>query len=147
MSSSYTTLRGTEHRVRAQKRRALATTSAVAILASAFPVWQSAYAQSPAPQAAQAPAVEEIIVTGTHVVRDGYEAPTPVAVIGVEALQNQAGGDITDSLTQLPTVAGGRPNVLNVGTNTGEAGLATLSFRDLGPGGGTGFVDGPRAVG
>src|SRR5258707_328073 len=94
---------GAQRPALAKKRRALATTSAVAILASAFPGTHLAYAQSPAPQAAQAPAVEEIIVTGTRVVRDGYEAPTPVSVIGVEQLQNQAGGDITDSLTQLPT--------------------------------------------
>jgi iron complex outermembrane receptor protein len=133
--------------MRAQRKRTLATTSAIAILASAVSGAQSAYAQSPAPQAAQAPAVEEIVVTGTRVVRDGYEAPTPVSVIGVEALQNQAGGDITDSLTQLPTVAGGRPNVLNVGTNTGEAGLATLSLRDLGPARTLVLFDGRRTVG
>src|SRR6185503_10723749 len=30
------------------------------------------------PQAAQAPQVEEIVVTGTRIIRDGYEAPTPL---------------------------------------------------------------------
>ena len=41
-------------------------------------------------------AVDEIVVTGTRVVRDGYEAPTPVSVIGVEALDNVATSNLAD---------------------------------------------------
>ncbi|MHB1205420.1 MAG: TonB-dependent receptor plug domain-containing protein [Rhodospirillaceae bacterium] len=138
---------GTQRPALAKRRRALATTSVVAILASAFPGSHSAYAQSPAPQAAQAPAVEEIVVTGTRVVRDGYEAPTPLTVVGIEDLQASAVPEIADYLSALPTFAGGRPNVLNVGTNTGEAGLATLSLRDLGPARTLVLFDGHRTVG
>src|SRR5690348_5303014 len=84
------------HPAFAAKRRALATTSALAILVSALPGSQSAYAQTaPAPQTGQAPNVEEIVVTGTRIVRNGYEAPTPVTVVGVEALESQAGPDLT----------------------------------------------------
>ncbi len=128
------------------KKRALATTSVVAILASALP-GTHAYAQTPAPQAAQTAPVDEIVVTGTRVVRDGYEAPTPLTVVGVEALENSAVPEIADYLSSLPTFAGGRPNVLNVGTNTGEAGLATLSLRDLGPARTLVLFDGHRTVG
>ena len=39
---------------------------------------------------AQSAQIEEVVVTGTRIVRDGYEAPTPVSVIGVEQMQNQA---------------------------------------------------------
>ncbi|MBX7199408.1 MAG: TonB-dependent receptor [Rhodospirillaceae bacterium] len=131
--------------VLSRKGRALTTTSALAILASACP--EMAYAQTPAPQNAQAPAVEEIVVTGTRVVRDGYEAPTPLTVVGVQELQASAVPEIADYLSTLPTFAGGRPNVLNVGTNTGEAGLATLSLRDLGPARTLVLFDGHRTVG
>src|SRR4051812_22488756 len=121
MFGSNTSVQGAEaQHARAAKRGALATTSALAILVSAFPGSQSAFAQSSpagAPQAAQAPAVEEIVVTGTRVVRDGYEAPTPLTVVGVQDLQASAVPEIADYLSALPTFAGGRPNVLNVGTN------------------------------
>ena len=33
------------------------------------------------------PEVGEVIVTGTHIVRDGYSQPTPVTTVAVEQLQ------------------------------------------------------------
>jgi hypothetical protein len=41
-------------------------------------------------QAAQTASVEEIVVTGSRIVRDGYEAPTPVTVMPVEDLKAAA---------------------------------------------------------
>jgi hypothetical protein len=74
--------------IRLMKARALATTSAIALAASAFAAPHAAMAAD-APQTAQAP-VEEIVVTGSRVVRDGYEAPTPVSVMGVEQIKTSA---------------------------------------------------------
>src|ERR1043165_9028986 len=59
------------------KRGALTTVSSTALIMSA--VSGQAHAQATA-QTAQAPVVEEVVVTGTRIVRDGYEAPTPLTV-------------------------------------------------------------------
>ena len=43
---------------------------------------------TPAVAQTAAPAtVDEIVVTGTRIVRDGYQAPTPLTVLGEEQLQ------------------------------------------------------------
>src|SRR5580704_15275592 len=41
-------------------------------------------AQAAPAQTAQAPAVEEVVVTGTRIQRSGYEAPTPVSVVNLD---------------------------------------------------------------
>src|SRR4051812_37011464 len=73
-------------------------------------------------QTAQAPAVEEIVVTGSRVVRDGYQAPTPVSVVGVEALANTATSNLADTINQLPVLQG----------STTPATTATLTTSGLG---------------
>ena len=47
----------------------------------------NAAAQQQTAQSSQEAQVEEIIVTGTRVLRDGFEAPTPLTVMGVEELE------------------------------------------------------------
>ena len=87
------------------RRHALTTVSIASVLAAAS--FGSAQAQTAAPaQGAQAPAIEEVVVTGSRVVRDGYEAPTPLTVIGVEQLQQAAPENIADYVNQLPSLAG-----------------------------------------
>src|SRR4051812_7333264 len=96
---------------RMSKRVMLGTLSAtplmLAILASSA---GSAFAQAaPTPQnvqAAQAAPTEEIVVTGTRIIRNGYEAPTPVTVVGVEQLQSIATSNVADYLNTLPELAG-----------------------------------------
>lgn len=131
--------------VRAQKRHALLTTSALAILASALPGSPS-YAQS-APQAAQAPSVEEIVVTGSRVIRDGYEAPTPLTVVGVEAIEKAGVANVADLMNQMPTFSGSASSAGNVGTNTGVAGISALSLRGMGATRTLVLLDGKRSVG
>ncbi|MHB1206742.1 MAG: hypothetical protein ACYCZX_14320, partial [Rhodospirillaceae bacterium] len=70
--------------VRKVKQGVLGTLSATPLLVAILSAnATTAYAADA--QTAQAPAVEEIVVTGSRVVRDGYQAPTPVSVVGVEA--------------------------------------------------------------
>ena len=61
--------------LRLAKARALASTSVLALLAGVLAQPQSAHAQTVAAaapaQAAQASSVEEIVVTGSRIVRDG----------------------------------------------------------------------------
>src|SRR3954466_7351089 len=80
----------------------LSSTSALTLAASLVP----AQAQTAAPQSAQAPAIEEVIVTGSRIVRDGYEAPTPVTVVGSEQLEQAAKPNVFDAIATLPAFSG-----------------------------------------
>jgi len=57
--------------------------------------------------AAANPSLAEVVVTGSRVIRDGYEAPTPVTVIGVEQIQQAPTQHISDFVTRLPAFSGG----------------------------------------
>ncbi len=106
-----------------------------------------AFAQA-APQAAQAPAVDEIVVTGTRVVRDGYEAPTPVSVIGIENLQNIATSNLADSINQLPSLVGSStPSTTATTTTTGTSAINGLNLRGLGTTRTLVLLNGQRTVG
>src|SRR6185312_10309844 len=95
-------------RVSEFRRRALTTVSSTALVISAASMSGHAYAQSAPAQTAQAPAVEEIVVTGTRVQRDGYQAPTPLTVVGVEELQSSATNNVADYVNTIPAFAGSR---------------------------------------
>ena len=45
---------------------------------------------------------DSIVVTGTRIVRDGYEAPTPVTVASTEELSRSTPSSIPDGLNKLP---------------------------------------------
>ena len=65
------------------------TASTFALLAVAATGQAQAQAQAQQQQGQRAAAVEvqeEIVVTGSRIVRDGYEAPTPVSVLSAEEL-------------------------------------------------------------
>ena len=77
--------------IRTSFKTSLRCSAALAVtLAAGF--GQAAFAQQTqlAAAAATEASVDEIVVTGTRVVRDGYEAPTPVSVIGVEEIEDAA---------------------------------------------------------
>lgn len=65
----------------------LMTTSTIAVVAST-----SAWAQTTGPsRSGSAPSeVEEVVVTGSRIIRDGFEAPTPVTVTTAEELKAAA---------------------------------------------------------
>lgn len=58
-----------------------------------------------APRASASSTDGDIIVTGSRVVSNGYQAPTPITVVGSEDLKNSA-PNITDALRQLPQLTG-----------------------------------------
>ncbi len=75
----------------------------------------------------------DVIVTGTRVVRDGYEAPTPVTVLGGEEIERKASTSISDQLAQLPALAGSaNPRSMASNISGGISGIATLNLRGLG---------------
>jgi iron complex outermembrane receptor protein len=133
--------------MRLVKARALATTSAIALVASAFAGPQLAHAQTPAPQDAQATGVEEIVVTGSRIVRDGYEAPTPVSVLGAEQLDAMANTNIADAVNTLPAFSNSvTPRTLTGNLSGGASGVNQLNLRGLGAGRTLVLLDGQRVI-
>ena len=57
--------------------------------------------------------IEEITVTGTRIVRDGYLAPTPVTVAPVEDLLKTTPSSIPDALNQMPQFLNSSSNAHN----------------------------------
>ena len=124
--------------------RALTTVSVLALAAYSTVGAQQVRA---AEQEAQA-GVEEVVVTGSRIVREGYEAPTPLAVIGSEALASQSGSNVSDYLQTMPVFSGNvTPNTNQAGISAGTAGVSTLSLRGLGAARSLILLDGQRSVG
>jgi iron complex outermembrane receptor protein len=153
--------------VSAAVRRALGPTSALLTLTSfvAF----NAMAQDTAAQLAQAgpspepqtetgaaPAetgstdtLEAITVTGSRIARaDGYEAPTPVSVLGAEELNKMATVTIADSVNRLPAFTNSQtPRNRSSNISSGTAGTNILNLRGLGANRTLVLQDGKRLVG
>jgi iron complex outermembrane receptor protein len=94
-----------------------------------------ASAQTPAARTSAAPAdeVQEVTVTGSRVIRNGNDSPTPVTVITVEDIQTTRPTTVFEGLLDMPVFAGSRGAV----TNPGAAGstnnnISALSLRGLG---------------
>jgi outer membrane receptor protein involved in Fe transport len=124
------------------------TVSALALAATFAAEQANAQSSVTQTQNAQAPAVEEIVVTGTRVVRDGYEAPTPLTVVGVEQIQQMAPANIADYVNTLPQLSGSAsPQSSRTSVSAGGAGLNTLNLRQLGGTRTLVLLDGQRSVG
>src|SRR6185312_13024921 len=110
---------------RSVRKRAMLSAGALALCLMA----QHAAAQ----QVAQAEPVEEVQVTGTRVVRDGYSAPTPVTVVGTQEIQASAPANLADFVNKLPTFIGSStPNNSAGSLSNGLAGINALNLRSLG---------------
>jgi outer membrane receptor protein involved in Fe transport len=92
--------------------------------------------------------LEEISVSGTRIVRDGYQSPTPVSVLGENELQLQAVTSVADALNRMPEFSGStitNGNGASYGGNTG--GANSLNLRGLQPTRTLVLIDGERLVG
>jgi outer membrane receptor protein involved in Fe transport len=100
-------------------------------------------------ETAQAPKVEEIVVTGSRIVRNGYEAPTPVSVLSADDLNLGGEGNITDTIVKMPVFSGsalprGKATSSDV---TGTAGFSVLNLRSIGTNRTLVLFDGKRMAG
>ncbi len=111
----------------------LSSTSAGTLIAlSTLLGSHAAYAQS-ANQTAQAAPVEEIVVTGSRVVRDGYSAPTPVSVVSVQDINRDSPTNIADFVNKMPAFANSTsPHNSQTNVGAGGAGVNNLNLRSLG---------------
>ncbi|HEY0113844.1 MAG TPA: TonB-dependent receptor [Allosphingosinicella sp.] len=98
---------------------------------------------------ADAEAGEDIVVTGTRVVRDGFQAPTPLTVLTKEDIDNTSPtNNIADFVNQLPQLAGStKPSNSRLNISNGSAGINALNLRNLGEGRVLILLDGRRSVG
>ncbi len=121
---------------------------AAALLAGAslIALGTQAFAQTttPAPTAApkdgaaeNAATVEEIIVTGSRVIKNGDASPSPVTVVATDDVLRVQPGTLADALAILPVFAGSRGSGVNP-TSTGSVGAGNasanqLNLRNIGP--------------
>ena len=87
---------------------------------------------------APAETLGEIVITGSRVITNGNNSPTPVTVVTAEDMLKVQPSTISDGLNMLPVFSGPRnqlsnPNA-NVGSGGGGNGVASmLNLRNLGP--------------
>jgi iron complex outermembrane recepter protein len=118
---------------------------ALVFVTASYGLTQTATAQ-------QAPAeeeqVEEVIVTGTRIIRDGYESPTPLTVIDMADLEAQSStGNVADTLNMQPVFQVSQtPEGSSRGTSAGTQGTNVLNLRGLGPTRTLTLLDGQRSV-
>ncbi|MDF0542936.1 TonB-dependent receptor [Sphingobium sp. H39-3-25] len=133
------------------RRLALALLSTTGALTASISPALAQVAPAPQPQSTEADAAlpasgdaepvatadkqtQDIVVTGSRIVRDGYQSPTPLSVIGSEQLASNANANIAQYVTTLPAFAGsanGRSST-TTGAN-GTSGINALNLRALGP--------------
>ena len=90
---------------------------------------------------------QDIVVTGTNIVRNGYNAPTPTTVVGAEKLQELPRPDLADTLSTLPTFRGStQPQTGVANLNGGFGGVNALNLRGLGVQRTLTLLDGFRSV-
>lgn len=92
---------------------------------------------------------EDVVVTGTRIRRDGYEAPTPLTVLTREEILNQSpSNNLADFVNQIPSIAGStRPSNSRLNLSSGTAGINALNLRNLGEVRTLVLLDGRRSVG
>jgi outer membrane cobalamin receptor len=84
------------------------------------------------PAFAQEQEIETVVVSGSRLVTNGNEAPTPVTVVSTEQLQTAAPRSLADGLLQMPAFSGSA-SIQNQSTGTtGSNGATNLNLRNLG---------------
>lgn len=112
---------------------------------------QTSAAQGAAAQASDQSAPEttgeDLVVTGSRIVRDGYKAPTPVAVLSNETLDAIAATNVADAINRLPALASSTtPRSQPAGLSGGALGVNLANLRGLGPSRTLVLLDGRRTV-
>lgn len=102
----------------------------------------------PAPGTSDDSSGPDVVVTGTRIVRDGFQAPTPLTVLTQEEIQNSSpSNNVADFVNQLPALAGStRPSNSRLNLSSGQAGINALNLRNLGETRTLVLLDGRRSV-
>jgi outer membrane receptor protein involved in Fe transport len=93
----------------------------------------NAQAQSAAVPAVSDDDAETIIVTGSRVIQNGNESPTPLTVVSTQQLLQNTPSNIQDGLQSLPILSGAQNGPQRQPGNSGGNGAAhTLNLRNVG---------------
>jgi outer membrane receptor protein involved in Fe transport len=85
-------------------------------------------------EAASDTSVNDIVVVGSRIIRDGYKAPTPLSVVGAEQLANNASSNIAQAITTMPAFSGSGNTRSGTGSgSSATGGINSLNLRSLGP--------------
>lgn len=107
----------------------------------------AAQAQSAPSTGAEEPAqVDEVVVTGSRLQRNGLDAPTPTMALTAETIEAKGITNIADILNEMPQVATGLSNA-NTSYSFGNIGLNQVNLRNLGVRRTLTLVDGRRRAG
>ena len=127
-------------------RRRLSGTSLIAL---AMTIAGPATAQSlPEPQSESSAApeqLEQLVVTGSRIVKDGSTSPTPVTVVGADYLQQRGQTNIADALNELPSFRASSSPQQSASFLSG-AGANFADLRSLGSNRTLTLIDGKRFV-
>lgn len=125
----------------------------VAMLASVAP-FNPALAQDAGQDAVQESAqadnggqaeTNDIVVTGTRL-QTGFQAPTPVTVLGSQEIANQAPRSITDVVSQIPSIVGSMtPAARSTQASNGTQGISAPALRGVGSNRTLVLIDGKRS--
>jgi outer membrane receptor protein involved in Fe transport len=98
--------------------------------ASALAIASTAAAQTVAGAAGEQ--LAEVVITGSRVITNGNDSPTPVTVVPVEQLLDLKPGPIGEAMGSLPALGGSRISTSNPGTGVTNASANSLNLRQLG---------------
>jgi iron complex outermembrane receptor protein len=109
--------------VRTHRKRALTMVSTAALMAAFAPGLIGA---------ARAQETENVTVSASRIVRNGFNAPTPTTVIGADDIAATAQENVYETVIQLPSLMGSQGVQNNTGgTGSGNNGISSFSMRGL----------------
>jgi outer membrane receptor protein involved in Fe transport len=100
---------------------------------------------APTPQTTSSDDKGDIVITGSNVIRNGYQAPTPVTTVTTEQLSATSPTRLGDALITLPQFRGSTSPRTTYQATLGIGG-STLSLRNLGSNRTLVLIDGRRWV-
>jgi len=129
------------------RRELLAGAAGVLGALSLLPSQAQAQVAEPLEAETAASGSDAIIVTGSRIVRNGNDAPSPVSVISSAEINTEAPANIADFVNTLPSVSGSQTAVSNSGSlSNGQSGVSALNLRSLGQNRTLVLVNGQRSV-
>ena len=96
--------------------------------------------------AAEAEQIEAVIVSGSRIRANEFDAPTPTTSLSAEAIANAGVTNLTDFLRQQPALVGSYDTTRSTNDFIGSNGLNLLNLRNLGRDRTLVLVDGRRHV-
>lgn len=132
-----------------QHRRTRVTNTVIAVtLLSAAPAFaQQSAAEASATNALEQDRLEEIVVTGSRLVRPGVESPIPVTSLSAEEIDLAGTTNLVYVVNELPALGQNGADARNNFRGQAEIGTSLLNLRSLGVNRTLVVVDGRRHVG